>query len=59
MDKLAAVAPRGEQPVQAAEWPGHASAKFGGVRRPLPHPEVNPDAPHPLYAMGGRTHYDA
>ena len=58
-DSLNVVAPREEQPIQSGQWPGHTSAKFTTWKKHTPHPEVNQNAAHPLYAMGGKRHYDA
>lgn len=51
------VAPRDQQPRQAAEWAGHASSKFLPTRSHVPAPVPNQDAHHPLYSMGARRHY--
>ena len=52
------VAPREEQPVQAGEWQGHTSAKFTTNKAHIPAPEVDVNAAHPMYGMGGRKHYE-
>ena len=38
---------------------GHTSAKFTTNKAHIPGPVVDHNAPHPLYAMDGRKHYDA
>ena len=52
------VAPRHEQPVQAAQWKGHESKKFKPERAHVKPIEQNPDAKHPLFSTGGRRHFD-
>ena len=52
------VAPREQQPVQAAEWNGHGSKKFNTNRAHVKAPQPNQDASHPLFSMGARRHFD-
>ena len=57
-DRVDAVAPREEQPVQKGEWAGHTSNKFTTWKAHTAAPVPNNDAAHPIYSMGGRRHYD-
>ena len=42
---------------QEKEWDGAKSAKFTTGKRHMPAPQAKP-GPHPLFNMGGRTHYE-
>ena len=44
---------------QNAEWQGAKSAKFTTVKKHIPAPQPDNNAPHPLFNMGGRKHYQA